>query len=124
MPRVIVNGPQGKLEGHLKRQASTQAPSVLVLHSYAQFGGDMDMPVVQTLSRIFYERGFTVLRFNFRGAGRSEGVFDNGKGELSDAATMLDWLQKQTPDATECWIAGFAFGGFDKHAASHAPTRT
>jgi hypothetical protein len=56
------------------------------------------------------ERGFSVLRFNFRGVGRSQGYFDNGPGELSDAASALDWLQLQNPDSPTCWIAGVSFG--------------
>ena len=59
---------------------------------------------------MFVERGFSVLRFNFRGVGRSQGYFDNGPGELSDAASALDWLQLQNPDSRSCWIAGVSFG--------------
>jgi uncharacterized protein len=51
-----------------------------------------------------------VLRFNFRGVGRSQGYFDNGPGELADAASALDWLQLQNSDSRSCWIAGVSFG--------------
>ena len=50
--------------------------------------------------------------FNFRGVGRSQGEFDNGIGELSDAASALDWLQALTNDARQCWIAGYSFGAW------------
>ena len=53
-----------------------------------------------------------MLRFNFRGVGRSEGLFDNGPGELADAATALDWLQAYNTDAATCWIAGVSFGAW------------
>jgi alpha/beta superfamily hydrolase len=53
-----------------------------------------------------------VLRFNFRGVGRSQGKFDRGEGELSDAAAALDWLQSWNQNATQCWIAGFSFGAW------------
>jgi alpha/beta superfamily hydrolase len=56
--------------------------------------------------------GFTVLRFNFRGIGKSEGVFDNGEGELNDAAAALDWLQAENPHARKYWVAGFSFGAW------------
>src|SRR6185312_156351 len=56
--------------------------------------------------------GFSVLRFNFRGVGRSQGKFDRGEGELSDAASALDWLQAYNPNATGCYIAGFSFGAW------------
>ncbi|HBF98713.1 MAG TPA: alpha/beta hydrolase, partial [Alphaproteobacteria bacterium] len=55
---------------------------------------------------------FSVLRFNFRGVGRSIGEFDNGIGELSDAAAALDWLQQFNENAPQCWIAGFSFGAW------------
>jgi alpha/beta superfamily hydrolase len=70
----------------------------------------MNNQVVYALYYMFVERGFSVLRFNFRGVGRSQGYFDNGPGELSDAASALDWLQLQNPDARSCWIAGVSFG--------------
>ena len=57
-------------------------------------------------------RGFSVLRFNFRGVGRSQGAFDHGQGELSDAAAALDWAQSVNPDARACWIAGVSFGAW------------
>ncbi len=52
------------------------------------------------------------MRFNFRGVGRSQGTYDSGEGELSDAATAMDWLQSQTPGSSQCWIAGFSFGSW------------
>ena len=51
-----------------------------------------------------------MLRFNFRGVGRSQGFWDGGPGELADAASALDWLQIVKPDAKSCWIAGVSFG--------------
>ncbi len=57
-------------------------------------------------------RGFSVLRFNFRGVGRSQGAFDHGQGELSDSAAALDWAQSINPEARSCWIAGFSFGAW------------
>ena len=56
--------------------------------------------------------GFTVLRFNFRGVGRSQGEYDQGVGELSDAASALDYLQSMNPNAKHCWVAGFSFGAW------------
>jgi alpha/beta superfamily hydrolase len=56
--------------------------------------------------------GFTVLRFNFRGVGRSQGEYDQGIGELSDAAAALDYLQSLNANARHCWVAGFSFGAW------------
>ena len=72
----------------------------------------MNNKVVYTLFRSFARQGFSVLRFNFRGVGRSQGVFDRGEGELSDAASSLDWLQSFNPNAGACWVAGFSFGAW------------
>jgi alpha/beta superfamily hydrolase len=70
----------------------------------------MNNKIVYRLYHIFAQNGFSVLRFNFRGVGKSQGKYNEGVGELSDAATALDWLQLQNPDAPTCWISGFSFG--------------
>lgn len=57
-------------------------------------------------------RGFSVCRFNFRGVGESQGVYDKGEGELSDAAAVLEWMQSVNPNAPYVWVAGFAFGSW------------
>ncbi len=72
----------------------------------------MNNKIVYDLFYMFVERGFTTLRFNFRGVGRSQGEFDHGMGELSDAAAALDWVQTLHPDARGCWVAGFSFGAW------------
>ena len=72
----------------------------------------MNNKVVYALYHVFAEHGFSVLRFNFRGVGRSQGKFDRGEGELSDAAAALDWLQTYNVNASSCWIAGFSFGAW------------
>ena len=72
----------------------------------------MNNQVVYALYPVFAEHGFSVLRFNFRGVGRSQGKFDRGEGELSDAAAALDWLQTYNVNASSCWIAGFSFGAW------------
>ena len=72
----------------------------------------MHNKVVYALYQCFVRRGFSTLRFNFRGVGRSQGSFDRGEGELSDAASALDWLQTYNPNAGSCWVAGFSFGAW------------
>tara|TARA_B100000676_G_C18042729_1_gene826001 strand:- start:1517 stop:2047 length:531 start_codon:yes stop_codon:yes gene_type:complete len=72
----------------------------------------MNNKVTYALYQTFIKRGFSVLRFNFRGVGRSQGQFDNGIGEMSDAAAALDWMQTQNPNASTCWIGGFSFGAW------------
>lgn len=112
MPEVIINGPAGRIEGRYHHEPTPGAPIAIMLHPHPQFGGTMNNPLIYNLYYVFAKRGFSVLRFNFRGVGRSQGLFDNGPGELSDAATALDWLQLANPDARSCWIAGVSFGGW------------
>lgn len=112
MPEVIFNGPEGRLEGRYHPSTKENAPIALVLHPHPQYGGTMNNKVVYYLYHSFVHRGFSVLRFNFRGVGRSQGTFDNGVGELSDAAAALDWLQTYNRDASTCWVAGFSFGAW------------
>ena len=112
MPEVIFNGPEGRLEGRFTQKKETGAPIALILHPLPQLGGNMNNPVAYQLYHQFADRGFSVLRFNFRGVGRSQGEFDEGLGELSDAAAALDWLQALSVDARQCWIAGYSFGAW------------
>lgn len=112
MPDVIFNGPEGRLEGRYQHSKRPNAPIALMLHPHPQYGGTMNNKVVYTLFHAFVRQGFSVLRFNFRGVGRSQGSFDRGEGELSDAASALDWLQTYNDNAAACWIAGFSFGAW------------
>ena len=112
MPEVIFPGPDGRLEGRYHPQKAKDAPVALILHPHPQFGGTMNNKVVYNLHYAFHRLGFSVLRFNFRGVGRSQGEFDQGIGELSDAAAALDHLQGMNPNARTTWVAGFSFGAW------------
>jgi alpha/beta superfamily hydrolase len=112
MPDVIFAGPEGRLEGRYQHGRMPKAPIALMLHPHPQHGGTMNNKVVYNLYQTFARQGFSVLRFNFRGVGRSQGEFDRGEGELSDAASALDWLQMYNEGAASCWIAGFSFGAW------------
>lgn len=112
MPEIIFNGPDGRLEGRYHHSKTTNAPLALVLHPHPQHGGTMNNKVVYSMFQAFVRRGFSTLRFNFRGVGRSQGEFDGGPGELSDAASALDWMQSYNPNASTCWIGGFSFGAW------------
>ncbi len=110
MPELIINGPGGRIEARYHHEGAADAPIALILHPHPQFGGTMNNQIVYSLYYTFVQRGFSVLRFNFRGVGRSQGYWDGGPGELADAASALDWLQIVKPDAKYCWIAGVSFG--------------
>ena len=112
MPEVVLTGAAGRIEGRYTAGKTENAPIALILHPHPRAGGQMNHPVSVQLFHLFMKRGFSVLRFNFRGVGRSQGEFDSGIGELADAATALDWLQVTNPSASQCWVAGFDFGAW------------
>lgn len=112
MPEIIFNGPVGRLEGRYSHSKVKNAPLALILHPSPEHGGTMNNKITYTMFQNFVERGFSVLRFNFRGVGRSQGLFDRGEGELSDAAAALDWMQEINQNAPYVWVGGFSFGAW------------
>ena len=112
MPEVIFPGPDGRLEGRYHPQKNKDAPIAIILHPHPLYGGTMNNKVVYNLHYTFHRIGFTCLRFNFRGVGRSQGEYDQGIGELSDAAAALDYLQALNANAKNCCVAGFSFGAW------------
>lgn len=112
MTEVLFNGHGGRIEGRYHQSSNPGAPVALILHPHPHFGGTMSNKVVYTLFTCFKDLGFSVLRFNFRGVGRSQGQFEDGPGELADATVALDWLQAMNPEARQCWIAGYSFGAW------------
>ncbi len=112
MPEIFFTGPEGRIEGRYHHSENKGAPIVVVLHPHPLYGGTMNNKICYNIYQAFVKNGFSALRFNFRGVGKSQGKFDDGNGELTDAATALDWIQLQNPDASTCWIAGFSFGSW------------
>lgn len=112
MPDIIMNGPEGRLEGRYYHSKDAQAPTAMMLHPHPQHGGTMNNRIVYTMFHAFVKMGFSVLRFNFRGVGRSQGSYADGEGELADATSALDWLQSVNENASQCWVSGFSFGAW------------
>ena len=112
MPEVIFNGADGRLEGRYHHASERDAPLAVVLHPHPLHGGTMNNRIVYDIYHMFVKRGFSVLRFNFRGVGRSQESFDHGQGELRDAAAALDWMQLYNPNAKGVWVAGISFGAW------------
>ncbi|CAM8640256.1 COG2945 Predicted hydrolase of the alpha/beta superfamily [Comamonadaceae bacterium] len=112
-----IAGPSGVLEGLVDEPvdipASAWRGTAVIAHPHPLFGGTMDNKVVQTMARAFVQTGWRAVRFNFRGVGVSEGVYDNGTGELQD---LLAVVAHAAPDGTLA-LAGFSFGAF---VTSHA----
>ena len=108
--KLFIEGPAGRLEAVLERPGEGALEGcAVVCHPHPQHGGTLHNKVAHTLARAFVRSGFEALRFNFRGTERSDGVFDNGVGELDDALAALHWLSDRHPDLP-IWLAGFSFG--------------
>ena len=107
---IFIPGPAGRLEAKYYKNPKFGSPVAIVLQPHPQYGGTMNNKIVQLAYSIFLENGFSVIKLNFRGVGKSDGVFDNGQGELSDAAAALDWVERENLDYSQCWVSGFSFG--------------
>ena len=110
---LVLQGEAGAIEALRDVPDGPSRGVAVVAHPHPLFGGTMDNKVVQTLARAFVQCGWTVVRFNFRGVGASEGVHDAGAGEARDFLRVVDQVAPQGPLA----IAGFSFGSF---VANHA----
>jgi alpha/beta superfamily hydrolase len=114
MPRKIeshsIPGPAGILEALLEEpEDSPPREATLICHPHPAHGGSMQNKVVYRMAHGLRRSGRVVLRFNFRSVGRSQGVYDNGIGELEDARAALSWLRARYP-ALPYSLAGFSFG--------------
>ena len=112
MVYLLIPGLEGKIEAKYTHNNNDDSPIVIILHPDPSKGGTMHTKIVFKLYKIFINAGFSTIRFNFRGVGKSSGEFDNGEGELSDAACVLDWLQQYNTNSKICWVAGFSFGAW------------
>jgi alpha/beta superfamily hydrolase len=103
-----LRGPDGRLEALLNMGRPDAPYAAMVCHPHPLFGGTMHNKVVYHAMKAFQAYGLPVLRFNFRGAGLSEGTHDNGRGEVDDVRAALDWLQREYD--LPLLFAGFSFG--------------
>lgn len=97
-----------KLEGLLSIR--DDAPGMVVTHPHPLYGGEMHNPVVEAIVNAFRKKGFTTLRFNFRGVGGSQGEYDDGRGEQRDILGALAYLRKL--GAQHLHLAGYSFGAY------------
>ncbi|MBS3910260.1 MAG: alpha/beta hydrolase [Hydrogenophaga sp.] len=113
---LLQDGPAGRIEVAIDRPADAAVGVAVIAHPHPLHGGTLTNKVVQTLARACVQAGWTAVRFNFRGVGRSEGLYDEGRGELDD---LLAVIAAQASDGPLC-LAGFSFGAF---VTSHAAAR-
>jgi uncharacterized protein len=110
---IFLNGPAGRLEAMLwTAPASAKLRRVAVVcHPHPLFGGTMHNKVVYQIAKTLHQHGAPVLRFNFRGAGLSEGVHDKGRGEAGDVRAAIDYVANEFAGAA-ILLGGFSFGAF------------
>jgi alpha/beta superfamily hydrolase len=117
----FIDGPAGKLEALLNEGQPGAAYAALVCHPHPLHGGTMHNKVVYHAMKALSSFGFPALRFNFRGAGLSEGTHDHGQGEVEDVRAALDWLNSQYHLAII--FCGFSFGAATGLRAACADSR-
>jgi len=100
----------GKLSIQGLYASSDGEKGVVITHPHPQMGGSMRNNVVDALVSTFYQNGFSTLRFNFRGVGLSEGVYDNGIGEREDVKGAIDFLAEKGKKGI--FLTGYSFGAW------------
>lgn len=91
-------------------ERSSPQVGVVITHPHPLYGGEMNNPVVDTIRQVYQQKGATTLRFNFRGTGRSEGSFDEGRGEQADVVAAVAALRNEGIEAIH--LAGYSFGAY------------
>ena len=121
LKKSSIPGPVGNLEVIAHIPDGFPRAIAVVAHPLPTMEGTMEHKVVTTLAKTFAEMGFTALRFNFRGVGESDGVYDNGNGEVEDAIAVARYaLQEYGPNENNpseqhkvpLILSGFSFGGY------------
>src|SRR3989440_8624972 len=105
---LFIDGPAGRLEALLNEGQPGATHAALVCHPHPLYGGTVHNKVVYHAMKTLHSFGFPVLRFNFRGAGLSEGKHDQGRGEVEDVQAALDWLDSEYH--LPILFCGFSFG--------------
>ena len=109
--KILINGPVGKLESVVNDPGEDRHGIALIAHPHSLFGGTLDNKVVNTLAKAFFELGYVAVRPNLRGAGNSQGSFDDGKGETQDMLAVAEHAKGQFGNLPFV-LAGFSFGAF------------
>ena len=112
-----LTGPAGQIEIEVDEPTGALRGVAVLCHPHPLHGGSMGNKVVQTLSRAFVQMGYRSVRFNFRGVGRSQGQWDDGRGEVDDALAVI--ATQRVADLPLA-LGGFSFGAY---VAACAATR-
>lgn len=109
----FLRGPTGKLEcvSDVPAAEDEREATIVICHPHPLHGGTMHNKVVTIIERSMREIGLRTIRFNFRGAGESEGEHDEGYGETDDLFAVTEFVRHTRPN-DELWLAGFSFGSY------------
>jgi len=106
--KVVINSGKIKIEGLLKALPGDKG--VIVSHPHPLHGGDMHNNVVEAICVAYQEKGYSTLRFNFRGVGQSEGGYEEGIGEQDDVKAAIDYLSDLGKEEID--LVGYSFGSW------------
>ena len=106
--KIIFLSEDYKIEGLLDKQSEDNG--VVITHPHPLYGGDMNNFIVDLITRAYLEKGYTTIRFNFRGVGKSKGSYDNGTGEQEDVRAALSTLKQMGIKNID--LAGYSFGAW------------
>ena len=118
---MIPAGPV-QLEANLREPDGSPLGAVVVCHPHPVYGGTMDNRIVYRAAKAAAAAGFAALRFNFRGAGQSTGLFDQGIGEKEDVSAVIRWLEGKYPGLPMA-LVGYSFGAWVGLQAAHSDPR-
>ncbi len=99
-----------RIDALVETQSSSSQKGIVITHPHPLYGGDMHNPVVDTIRKVYRQKGFATLRFNFRGTGNSEGRYDEGRGEQADVIAAVETLRND--GIQEIHLAGYSFGAW------------
>lgn len=112
MTEITFNGSNGRIEARYYHSNNEKNHTALILPGHPSKKCHMNDKITYTLFHAFITQGFSVMRMNYRGIGFSQGEFEDGEGELSDAAAAIDLLNEFNEDIKSIWVAGYDFGSW------------
>ncbi len=110
---LLIPGPAGNIEVLTTCPDCYQGdlPIAVICHPHPLYGGSMRNKVVHILAQTFNQMGMLSVTFNFRGVGKSQGRYDEGRGESDDLLSVVSYFRERYPRAP-LWLAGFSFGSY------------
>lgn len=109
---IIISGINGRIQANYYKSKNPKAPIAVVFHDLTANGGNMNEKVNYTLFYSFVQKGYSVIRFNFQTRNSKDSSNNEGESELTDASTIVDWIQEQNEEASGFWLAGVGFGAW------------